>query len=336
MRSGAKDERRTRMQDGQWHGRRRPIRYRRWSRGRLALLLTAAVLLVWGFVRLLGYGRDMLSSRQTAEELREAIRAETPEITQAPAALPAATLSPAATAVPTAIPAAKPVSAATVIPYLSTVSYPDNPKLHIADRFKTLRKKNPEIVGWLNIDNLLDEAVVQRDQTYYMNHDALGKRNVNGAIFLDPAVSLKNGRPYSLILYGHNMKTGIMFGCLRNYENAAFYHTNPFISFDSIYEKGRYVIFSVGSIATEPNGADYVDFYALTSAVIQDREAAIAALKKASVYTCPIDVQPDDQLLLLVTCTEKDENRRVVAARRVRDGENEKTLKKQAEKSKKR
>ena len=44
----------------------------------------------------------------------------------------------------------------------------------------------------------------------------------------------------------------------------------------------------------------------------------------------------EDQLLLLVTCVEKDEERRVVAARRIRDGEDEKELKKLAERSWKR
>ena len=83
-----------------------------------------------------------------------------------------------------------------------------------------------------------------------MDHDALGEKNVNGAIFLDAAVTLKS-RPYSLVLYGHNMKTGAMFGNLRNYENASFYHKNPFISFDSMYEKGRYVIFAVTNISIE-------------------------------------------------------------------------------------
>ena len=35
---------------------------------------------------------------------------------------------------------------------------------------------------------LLDEPVVQRDETFYMNHDALGGKNVNGAIFLDSGI----------------------------------------------------------------------------------------------------------------------------------------------------
>ena len=41
-------------------------------------------------------------------------------------------------------------------------------------------------------------------------------------------------------------------------------------------------------------------------------------------------------MLILVTCVDKDEERRIVAARRVRDGEDEIELKKLVEKSRKR
>ena len=54
------------------------------------------------------------------------------------------------------------------------------------------------------------------------------------------------------------------------------------------------------------------------------------------MHTCPIDVEVNDQLLVLVTCVEKDEYRRVVVARRVRDGEDEAALKKLVNTSRKR
>ena len=131
------------------------------------------------------------------------------------------------------------------------------------------------------------------------------------------------------------MKSGAMFGSLRNYENSGYYHSNPFISFDTMYETGRYVIFSVGKVSTEAGVYNGVDFLSLMSSNIRQRQAAIDALLKTSVFTNTIDVQPEDQLLLLVTCVEKDDERRVVAARRVRDGEDENGLKTLVERSRK-
>lgn len=313
-------------------GRRRHYNRVRW--GRLIVALLTLALVFFGLIKLIGYGVDLLSSRRTSQNLRDVYYADPTldpaPVTEAPTLTPAPTpeetpiVTPTVTVTPTQSP----------IPRLPSVSYPGNSTLNVSSRFKALRKESKYIVGWLSIHKMLDEAVAQRDNVYYIDQDALGKQNANGALFLDSSISLKT-RPYTYIIYGHNMKSGAMFGSLRNYENSVFYHNDPFITFDTMYEMGRYVIFAVGTVSMEEWGRNYVDFYALRSASIPERQAAIDALIAASVHTCPVDVQADDQLLVLVTCVEKDEERRVVAARRVRDGENESDLKKQVDRSRK-
>lgn len=304
----------------QWNGRRKHARFRRSQGGWAALIAVFAILAVFGTVKLIGYGKDYAASRQTAEELR-----------QVSEAVPTAAAAPSATPIPTAAPI-EPLPTPAPALFLEPVQYPGNANRQITPRFKALRKENKDIVGWLTLSGLMDEAVVQRDETYYMDHDALGKKNVNGAIFLDSSVGLKT-RPYTLLLYGHNMKTGAMFGCLRNYENAAYYHKNPFITFDTMYEDGRYVILAVGTVSTEPGLRNSADFFALQSLSVSERQTAIDALFKASVFSQSVDVRPDDQLLLLITCVDREEERRVVAARRLRDGETEEELRKAVERS---
>ena len=325
----------------QWQPRQnKPRRYKQRSRlrqfrwGRLVMLLGAALVL-FGLIKLIGYGRDWIAARNTSREL-QAVYYDTP--TDAPVlftAEPTVAPTPDATLTETTTPAKTPAPTISPVPRLEAMAYPNNPTLTISSRFKALRRESKYIVGWLNMGKLLDEPVMQRDDTFYLTHDAAGKDNVNGAIFLEASIGIKN-RPYTYILYGHNMRTGAMFGSLRNYENRNFYHTNPFITFDTMYEDGRYVIFAVGSISTEEYGRHYVDFHDLKSADREKRQSAIDALISASVFTCPIDVQVDDQILLLVTCTEKDQDRRVVAARRVRDGEDEAELKTPVDRSRKR
>lgn len=325
------------MQGGYWNGRRPRGRFRRFRWDRLVLLAVSAALIVFGLVNLIGYGADLASSRQTAAALREAYTAQE-ELPPAETAAPATTPVPSTPVPSTPAPAVEQAAAApTDEPghKLTPIPYPGNPGLKIGGRFRMLRTKNKDIVGYLSISGLMDETVVQRDEAYYMDHDALGRKNVNGAIFLDSGISLRT-RPYSLILYGHNMKTGAMFGSLRNYENVSFYRKNPFISFDTLYEEGRYVVFAAGTVSTLRYGWHFLDFFALTSEDIQKRQAAVDALKAASVHTCAVDVQPGDQLLLLVTCTEKDDERRVVAARRIRNGEDEKRLQELVGRSRKR
>ena len=217
--------------------------------------------------------------------------------------------------------------AAAPLPTLEPVNYPGNPKRKVSQAFRELRQKNSDIVGWLQIKGLLEDAVVQRDNTYYMTRDPLKKKNSNGSLFLDAGVSLKS-RPYTLLIYGHNMKSGAMFGCLRQFERLSFYRRNAFITFNTMYEEGRYVIFAVGTVSTETGAENNPDYFDLMSLRPENRMRAIGTLKEASVYACDVDVQAEDQLLLLVTCVDKETDRRVVAARRVREGEKENELQK--------
>ena len=288
---------------------------RRWVY--IAAIAVLAAVLVFSGIMLIGYARDYVSSRQISSDLRQinqtAMEEERMQQTAVPQVQP--TVRPQPTAKPTASPSM-------VLPALR---YPTNYYAIVSTRFKKIQAQNKDIIGWLNIDGVLDEAVVQRDNEYYLRRDYRGYHNQNGSIFLDENCKL-NTRPYTLMLYGHNMKTGAMFGCLRNFENAAFYHKNPFITFDTAYENGRYVIFAVGTVSTIQGNGKYVNFARLSSSTIPWRQKELDQLQYISVYHSPIDVQPDDQLLLLITCVDDSTERRVVAARRIREGEDEKTL----------
>ena len=285
---------------------------------RLFIVLPACALIAWGVAGLARYISDLSASRQTSSELREIYDRPTPE----PAGLPAEiteTPAPAVTAVPvTAAPAAveTPAPASVLLP---EVPYPDNPHAVISGRFRDLRKKGRYITGWLRMADV-DEPVVLKDNTYFLDHDAEGKKNVNGAIFMDSSVRLET-RPYTVILYGHNMKSGNMFGRLRKFRDISFLQKNRFITFDTLYEDGRYVVFAAAEINTVPGTSAYFDIWSLNDRTADGRTEALRKLKIRSLHGFTADVQPDDQILLLVTCVEDDDYRFIVAARRLRPGE---------------
>lgn len=207
---------------------------------------------------------------------------------------------------------------------LQPVPYPDNRELSVSDRFRRLRSKGEYIVGWLTMDHL-SEAVVQKDNTFFLNHDATGNKNSNGAIFLDEATGIIT-RPYTLILYGHNMKSGNMFGRLKKYKENAYFFSNRIISFDSMFEDGKYAVFAVLEFSTVPGTSGWFDLYSLRSDHIDARTEAIRKLENKSVHGRMLDVQPEDQLLLLVTCVDGEDERLLVAARRLRPNEKEEGL----------
>ena len=188
-------------------------------------LCVCVALTVYGAVRLIGYFNDLHRSRQTTQELREAlaeaqtaepIPEEPDEVNEASSEEPP---QPAAeTAIPEQLSAEGTDGTAAVSDKLPTVEYPNGYAL--VPRIQELRKKSEYIIGWITMDDL-DEPVAHKDNTFFLNHDVMGKKNMNGAIFMDQGTSLLT-RPYTILLYGHNMKTGAMLGNLRKYGEDRF------------------------------------------------------------------------------------------------------------------
>lgn len=305
---------------------------------RAGLFCLSAALLLWGGIRMVSYGMDWAASRKTRDEMMSAMReepAETeagqpePEETapaeQAPAPAEtepkkagAAKTQETAEPVGTAAPRAG-VSAPEELPI---VEYPGGIK--VSAKIQKLKQKSEYAIGWLAMDDL-EEPVAMKDNSFFLNHDAMGKRNANGAIFLDEYTGLLT-RPYTLLLYGHNMKTGAMFGNLHKYRELAFVLRHQRLRFDTLFEEGDYAIFAAGEISLVPATAGYVSLDNLRSTHRAVRKEALNALIGASDIGLALDVNEEDQLLLLITCTGDDDRRLVVAARRLRDGESENGL----------
>lgn len=302
------------------------------KRNRLLRLSVAAffsLLVLYGAIRLFRYQSELNDSRKTTAELRqiqnlEEIKTESTDLPVPKETVTAAAVSP----VPAATTISSPEASSD---RLEAVSYPDNPEWKVSERFRKLRKKGKYIIGWLSFDEV-DEAVCQKDNTYFLNHDATGKRNSNGAIFLDSGVPLMT-RPYTLFLYGHNMKSGNMFGRLKKYKGSGYFYKHRIITFDTLYEDGQYAVFAVMEMDTTPGTARWYDLWSLAADSYAEREEAIRTLERRSVISSALDVQADDQILLLVTCLDGDTERLVVAARRLREGEqaNQLNMKKQSD-----
>ncbi len=290
------------------------------KRRRLALAAVFALMILYSVIRLIAYGAEYYSSRETSQSLYELYEEPTEAVTAPP------------TAVPTAIPVTSAPQQEAVTPepeptqsmILEPVPYPNNPGLKMSERFRKLKKKSSYIIGWLSMD-ALEEAVVLKDNTYFLTHDVYGKKNANGAIFTDSGINLLT-RPYTIYLFGHNMKSGNMFGRLKKYKESAYFYKHRIITFDSEYEDGRYAVFAVAEINTEPGDRNYFNLWALDSNRVDEREEALKQLFARSFHANMLDVQPDEQLLILVTCDHKETDRLLVAARRLRDGESENNL----------
>lgn len=98
--------------------------------------------------------------------------------------------------------------------------------------FAAMQEKYPDVVGWIYGANTgLDWPIVQTAEEggeYYLYRDINGKDNKNGTVFLDWRCASDFSTQNNMI-YGHNMKTGLMFAPLIKYKSQAFFDAHPYL-----------------------------------------------------------------------------------------------------------
>ena len=183
----------------------------------------------------------------------------------------------------------------------------------LPDMLKLLQT-NPDTVGWISISGIVHLPVVYRDNEYYLTHDFNGHHNTSGALFLDQG-SPFTAQTQNLLIHGHSMHDGSMFGLLTHYQKADTLRKHPLISFSTLYEKEAYAIFAV--LKVTEGAFDYYSHPFFTSDAAF--ETYIESVRQRSIYEIPVDVKASDALLTLSTCI--DDDRLVIMARRIRDNE---------------
>ena len=247
----------------------------------------------------------------------------TAAISPTPAATPTATGSP--TPAPTPTPEAQVVDEPLPTPNENTIvlSLPTEPPPQ--ESFAELLRYNPDTVGYLTIGEIVDLPVVQRenDNEYYLTHAYSEEEAREGALFLDGANRLSDE---NLIIYGHNMRNGTMFGELSSFGKREFLLKNALVRFDTLYENALYVPFAMFEASMDEDDGHYFD----VRQIVFDEtsfELFVLKLRGRSVFDVPVAVAYGDQLLTLVTCSYNDDDGRyIVALRKLREGETEEEI----------
>lgn len=93
--------------------------------------------------------------------------------------------------------------------------------------FVELLAINPDVCAWVEMDNtMVDHPVLQGETNLdYINTDVYGNFSLPGSIFLDSRCD-RTFKEDFMLLYGHNMASGGMFGSLQQYKDAEFFEEN--------------------------------------------------------------------------------------------------------------
>ena len=95
--------------------------------------------------------------------------------------------------------------------------------------FDVLHSINPDIVAWLYCpDTVIDYPIVRATEyDYYLHHLPDGTVNANGTLFID--YNWKGFSDRLTVVYGHNMKSGRMFGSISNYKKQDYFNAHPYM-----------------------------------------------------------------------------------------------------------
>lgn len=184
---------------------------------------------------------------------------------------------------------------------------------------------NEDMVGWLQIpDTNIDYPVVwtPEDENYYLYRDIEGNEDKNGCLILDTDSSL-NPLTTNLIIHGHNMRSGAMFGNLTDYEDPDYYAAHKTITLYTEECQRNYEIIAVFRSQVYKKSDTVFKFYKFFQANTQEEfDDFYNNIKNLSLYDTGVTSQFGDRFITLSTCVyHVKQGRFVVVAKETQQGE---------------
>ena len=190
----------------------------------------------------------------------------------------------------------------------------------VLDKYKNLLNINKRLIGWVKIDDTnIDYPVMQTvDNEYYLTHNLNQEYDRNGSIFMDKDCDVLKPST-NLILYGHHMRSGMMFGELDRYEKQSYWEKHPYIQFDTLYEEGTWEIMYVFRSKVYSQEEIVFKYYQFIDANSEEEfDSNMQEMASMSLYDTGVTAKFGDQLLTLSTCDYEENNGRfVVVAKKV-------------------
>ena len=159
----------------------------------------------------------------------------------------------------------------------------------------------PDVVGYIYCANTNLKNPIQygKGNDYYLTHDSKGNTNNNGSIFVEQ-VNSGSFSDNNTIIYGHNMKSGMMFADLTKYKDKSYYSSHPYIYIYTPSQNYRLDLYA-GFVCEHDD-----EVYA--TSLTQDQLKTMAA---KSTFTSNIGT-PTGKTVTLSTCSYEFDNARYV------------------------
>ena len=172
-----------------------------------------------------------------------------------------------------------------------------------------LSAQNADYYGWVRIaDSRIDYPVMYTpyDPDYYLTHSFKKETSKYGVPYLDSDCSQESN---NLVIYGHNMKNGTMFGDLVNYTDREYCLSHPYIYLDTEDTAAIYEVLAAFPFDADADTFCYNDYTDMNEA---DFAKFMENVHIRQLYPTGADAQYGDRLLTLSTCEYSYENGRFV------------------------
>ena len=181
--------------------------------------------------------------------------------------------------------------------------------LEILSKYRSLYEINHDMVGWLTIEGtVIDYPMMQtmEDESYYLSVDFYGQPNQNGCLVMDTDSVVGTGTKAdgymdgeapstNLIIHGHTMRSGDMFGDLDLYADEAYGKEHSRISF----------VFKYYKFFQADTQEEFDDWY--------------GHIKELSLYDTGVTAELVDEFITLSCCAyHVEDGRFVVVAKRTK------------------
>lgn len=206
----------------------------------------------------------------------------------------------------------KELAEAVETPYTGVENPESGEITYLLPEFEDLYALNPDLVGWLTVPGTkVDYPVVQRPQEadYYLYRDFQGNHSSWGCLYVREACDVFAPSD-NVVIYGHRMGDGSMFGQLGRYESYSYWQAHKTFRFDTLRGRHEYEIVCVMRVSASEgaypyhrfaDAADELEFYAFWTKCLEE-----------SIYDTGADVRYGDKLVSLFTCEYSQPNGRLV------------------------
>lgn len=202
------------------------------------------------------------------------------------------------------------------------------PQAEMLYSMNSLYEINNDTIGWLTIDDTnIDYPVMQsmEDEEYYLERGFDKEYNSNGCLIMDTDSVVGSGTKdndyadgtlpsTNLIIHGHHMKNGEMFGNLDKFKDVKYFKDHRTIEFSSLYENREYEICAVFlSQVYLKTQTDVFKFYNFFQADTEEEfNDFYDNIKKLSLYDTGVTAKYGDEFITLSVCAYHVENGRLV------------------------